>query len=112
MNYIRYPMTSEQLRESLKDWFNQEKIILMDNEIVHFLGEASSGLMLKTEALNLLYFFNVQNNKVQGVSDRAGNFIGYYVPDVTRGKYHLIRSIINVTEEMMYRIENYKNPHE
>jgi hypothetical protein len=112
MNYIRYPMTSEQLRDTLKWWANEDKIILMDNEIVHFLGEASQGLMLKTEALNLLYYFDVQNNKVQGVSDDKGNWVGYYVPDVTRGKYHLIRSIINVTEEMMYSIENYKNPHE
>jgi hypothetical protein len=111
MNYIRYPMTSEQLRESLVDWDNQEKIILMGNEFVHYLGEVVSGLILETESFKQCYYIDVQHIQVQGVSDLRGNFIGYYVPDDT-GEYHLIRSIINVTEEMMYRIENYKNPHE
>jgi hypothetical protein len=109
MNYIRYPMTSEQLRESLVDWDNQEKIILMGNEFVHYLGEAVSGLILETESLKQRYYIDVQHIQVQGVSDLRGNFIGYYVPD-DNGTFHLIRSILNVTNEMMDKIENFKPP--
>ena len=111
MNYIRYPMTSEQLRESLKWWANEDTIILMGNEFVHYLGKALYWLILETDSLKQRHYIDVDNIQVQGVSDDKGNFIGFYVPDVT-GEYHLIRSIINVTEEMMVQIENYKNPHE
>lgn len=112
MNYIRYSMTSEQLRDTLKWWANEDTIILMGNEVARYKAEAISGeLILVTERLNVEVWIDARKIKVQGVSDDKGNFIGFYVPDVT-GEYHLIRSIINVTEEMMYNIENYKNPHE
>ena len=106
MNYIRYPMTSEQLRESLVDWDNQDKITLMDNEFVHYLGESEAGLILETESLKQRHYIDVQHIKVQGVSDRGGNWIGYYVPD-NSGEYHLIRPLLNVTMELMYQIEKY-----
>lgn len=109
MNYIRYPMTAEQLRESLVDWDNQDKITLMDNEFVHYLGESEAGLILETESLKQRYYIDVQHIKVQGISDLRGNWIAYYVPD-DKGTYHLIRPILNVTEEMMSQIENFKSP--
>ena len=108
MNYIRYPMTSEQLRESLVDWDNQDKIILMDNEFVHYLGEAVSGLILETESLKQRHYIDVQHIEVQGVSDDRGNFIGYYVPD-DNGIFHLLRSILNVTNELMELLEPVKS---
>lgn len=107
MKYIRYSMTWEQLRESLIDWKDSDRIILIGNEVAWYKAEAISGeLILVTERLNVEVWIDARKIKVQGVSDRGGNFIGYYVPDV-KGKYHLIRSILNVNEEMMVQIEKY-----
>lgn len=104
MSYVRYPMTAEQLRESLVDWDNQDKITLMDNEFVHYLGESEAGLILETESLKQRYYIDVQHIKVQGISDIRGNWIAYYVPD-DKGTYHLIRPIMNVTNELLKLLE-------
>lgn len=109
MNYSRYTMTAGELRVSLVEWDNQEKIILMDNEFVHYLGEAVSGLILETESLKQRHYIDVNHIEVESISDLQGNFIGYYVPD-DNGIYHLIRSIMNVTNELMEGLVRYKAP--
>jgi hypothetical protein len=109
MNYIRHVMTSEQLRVSLVEWDNQDKIILMDNEFVHYLGEAVSGLILETESLKQRHYIDVNHIEVHGISDLQGNWVGYYVPD-DNGIYHLIRSIMNVTSELLNDLERVNAP--